>query len=83
MAHTLLDENWGGEHGNCHIALGGSVLESFTGPQELLTPQLEYELGFNALDMHWDLVNTRPKRVTARLKGGEPRTIYENGMFRM
>lgn len=83
MAHTLLDENCGGEHGNCHIALGGSVLESFTGPEELLTPQLEYELGFNSSDMHWDLVNTQPKRVTAWLWDGEPRTIYENGMFKM
>ncbi|MBG0790392.1 MAG: aminopeptidase [Desulfovibrionaceae bacterium] len=83
MAHTLLDENCGGAHGNCHIALGGSVLESFTGPAEMLTPQLEYELGFNSSDMHWDLVNTQPKRVTAWLADGKPRTIYENGMFRM
>jgi aminopeptidase len=81
MAHTLLDENYGGEHGNCHLALGGSVLESFTGPVDLLTPELEYELGFNASDMHWDLVNTQPKRVTAFLKTGEPRLIYENGSF--
>ncbi len=83
MAHTLLDENFGGDHGNCHIAMGGSVLESFTGPPEMLTPEMEYELGFNASDMHWDLVNTQPKRVTARLKTGEPRLIYENGMFRI
>jgi len=83
MAHTLLDENYGGEHGNCHIALGGSVLESFTGPPEMLTPELEYELGFNSSDMHWDLVNTQPKRVTAWLKSGEPQLIYENGLFRL
>ena len=83
MAHTLLDENYGGDHGNCHIALGGSVLESFTGPPEMLAPELEYELGFNSSDMHWDLVNTQPKRVTAMLKSGEPKLIYENGLFRM
>ncbi|WP_316901573.1 aminopeptidase [Pseudodesulfovibrio indicus] len=83
MAHTLLDENFGGENGNCHIALGGSVLESFTGPAEMLTPELEYELGFNSSDMHWDLVNTQPKRVTAWLKDGTPRLIYENGEFRL
>lgn len=81
MAHTLLDENFGGEYGNCHIALGGSVLESFSGPPELLTPEMQYELGFNASDMHWDLVNTQPKRVTAWLKSGEPKLIYENGSF--
>ncbi len=83
MAHTLLDENYGGEHGNCHIALGGSVVESFTGPTEMLSPELEYELGFNASDMHWDLVNTQPKRVTAMLKTGKPTLIYENGEFRI
>ena len=83
MAHTLLDENHGGDHGNCHLALGGSVLESYTGPVELLTPELEYELGFNGSGLHWDLVNTQPKRVTALLKSGEPRLIYENGQFRL
>lgn len=83
MAHTLLDENYGGENGNCHIALGGSVLESFTGPAEMLTPELEYELGFNSSDMHWDLVNTQPKRVTARLKTGKPKLIYEGGEFKL
>lgn len=81
MAHTLLDENYGGEHGNCHIALGGSVLESFSGPPELLTPEMQYELGFNASNMHWDLVNTQPKRVTAMLKTGQPKLIYDNGCF--
>ena len=81
MAHTLLDENHGGENGNCHIALGGSVLESFTGPVEMLMPELEYELGFNSSDMYWDLVNTQPKRVTAWLKTGQPVLIYENGEF--
>lgn len=83
MAHTLLDENFGGEYGNCHIALGGSVLESYTGPTEVLTPELEYQLGFNSSEMHWDLVNTQPKRVTAMLPDGKPRLIYENGEFRI
>jgi aminopeptidase len=81
MAHTLLDENYGGATGNCHLALGGSVLESFSGPPELLTPELAASLGFNASDMHWDLVNTQPKRVTAILRTGEPRLIYEAGEF--
>jgi aminopeptidase len=81
MAHTLLDENHGGAHGNCHVALGGAVLESFSGPPELLSPELANEMGFNSSDMHWDLVNTQPKRVTARLATGEPKLIYENGSF--
>ncbi len=83
MAHTLLDENFGGEYGNCHIALGASLIESFTGPVEMLTPELEYELGFNSSNMHWDLVNTQPKRVTAMLPDGKPKLVYENGSFQV
>ncbi|WP_147820897.1 aminopeptidase [Salidesulfovibrio onnuriiensis] len=82
MAHTLLDENVGGEHGNCHIALGGSLTECFDGPPEALTPELEAELGFNTSDIHWDLVNTEPKRVTALVGEGRPVLIYENGEFK-
>jgi len=81
MAHTLLDENFGGAHGNCHIALGGASAASFTGPAGELTQELEAELGFNASAMHWDLVNTEAKRVTALLPGGRTRAIYEDGQF--
>lgn len=81
MAHTLLDENYGGASGNCHIALGGSSPASFTGPPQELTPEREEALGFNSSSMHWDLVNTEPKRVTATLPGGGRRAIYEDGQF--
>ncbi|MDD4952810.1 MAG: aminopeptidase, partial [Desulfovibrionaceae bacterium] len=67
MAHTLLDENLGGESGSCHIALGAALPESFSGPAEILTPEMGAQLGFNASAMHWDLVNTEPKSVTAAL----------------
>lgn len=81
MAHTLLDENLGGERGNCHIALGSAPLSSYSGPLEILTPEMEAEFGFNASALHWDLVNTEPKAVTAALPGGAARVIYENGRF--
>ncbi len=89
MAHTLLDENYGGESGNCHIALGGASAASFSGPASELTQKLEAALGFNASAMHWDLVNTEAKRVTAVIPSSRPsgkgaegrRTIYENGQF--
>jgi len=81
MAHTLLDENYGGEAGNCHIALGGASALSFAGPAQELTPERAEALGFNASALHWDLVNTEPKRVTAQLPGGGKRVIYENGQF--
>jgi len=81
MAHTLLDENYGGATGNCHIALGGASAASFAGPPQELTQERAEELGFNASSLHWDLVNTGPKRVTATLAGGGSRTIYEDGQF--
>lgn len=81
MAHTLLDENYGGAFGNCHIALGGSSAASFSGPPQELTPERQEALGFNSSSMHWDLVNTEPKRVTAILPGGGRRAIYEDGQF--
>lgn len=83
LAHTLLDENFGGQWGNCHIALGQSLPATFSGPGEMLTPELESALGFNAAGMHWDLVNTGPRRVTASLPGGEKKVIYEDGEFKV
>lgn len=81
MANTLFDENYGGKHGNCHVALGSSYSDAFDGDPAELTPALKKELGFNRSALHWDLVNTEKKRVTARLKSGKKRVIYENGMF--
>ena len=81
MANTLFDENYGGEHGNCHLALGSSYVESFAGKMEDLDKRRKRSLGFNESALHWDLVNTRPKVVTARLRSGKNRVIYENGEF--
>ncbi len=83
MAHVLLDENFGGQWGNCHIALGSALLSSFSGPAAALTPELEADLGFNVSGLHWDMVNTGPKRVSAVLPDGRRTLIYENGSFRM
>ena len=81
MANTLYDENFGGRQGNCHIALGSSYSDTFRGSTADLSPSRKKELGFNTSALHWDLVNTERKRVTARLKGGQTITIYENGQF--
>lgn len=58
MAQTILDENFGGEYGSCHIALGQSLINTFSGPPELLDKMMMDSLGFNTSAMHWDLVNT-------------------------
>jgi len=81
MAHTLFDENYGGEHGNCHVALGMSYSDTFDGDAAILDEAMKKQLGFNVSAMHWDLVNTEDKVVTARLPGGERRVIYERGQF--
>ncbi|MDJ0989495.1 MAG: aminopeptidase [Desulfobacterales bacterium] len=83
MANTLYDENYGGRHGNCHVALGSSYADTFSGRPRELTPAQKKRLGFNASALHWDLVNTEPKRVTARLKQGGELTLYANGRFRI
>ena len=81
MAHTLFDENFGGEHGNCHLALGSSYADTYDGDPAMLTQESKEALGFNSSALHWDLVNTEPKVVTAKLRGGSSRVIYENGRF--
>ncbi len=81
MANTLFDENHGGEHGNCHLAVGASYSDAYAGDPKTLTRTRKRQLGFNDSAIHWDLVNTEPKRVTARLQGGGSQVIYEEGRF--
>lgn len=82
MADTLFDENFGGEHGNCHVAVGSSYADTYTGNPAALDRDLKRKLGFNDSALHWDLVNTEKKTVTAHLKTGRKVVIYENGCFR-
>ncbi|MCP4747861.1 MAG: aminopeptidase [Desulfobacteraceae bacterium] len=81
MANTLFDENFGGSQGNCHIAVGSSYADSYSGNPADLTQKLKQKLGFNTSALHWDLVNTEKKRVAAHLSTGKRVTIYENGSF--
>ncbi|MFW5791424.1 MAG: aminopeptidase [Desulfohalobiaceae bacterium] len=81
MAHTLFDENFGGEHGNCHIAVGASYADTYTGDPAKLNADKKRDLGVNDSALHWDLVNTEQKRVTAELTDGSRTVIYENGEF--
>lgn len=81
MANTLYDENFGGTHGNCHVALGSSYSDTYAGNPEELTKAAKEKLGFNDSALHWDLVNTEKKRVVAHLSSGKKTTIYENGKF--
>ncbi|HAS89279.1 MAG TPA: aminopeptidase, partial [Desulfovibrio sp.] len=50
---------------------------------EMLDKMMMDSLGFNTSSIHWDLVNTEEKIVTANLADGRKVTIYENGRFKM
>lgn len=82
MADTLFDENFGGKHGNCHVAVGASYSDTFAGDPASMTGEFRRQMGFNDSALHWDLVNTESKAVTAHLHTGERIVIYENGRFR-
>jgi len=82
MADTLYDENIGGNHGNCHIAIGMSYADTYSGDPKKFSKAVKEKLGFNDSALHWDLVNTEKKTVTARLKTGKTITIYDDGVFK-
>lgn len=81
MANTLFDENHGGNYGNCHLAVGSSYSDTYDGNPAELTKAKKKRLGFNDSALHWDLVNTEKKTVTAHLRSGKKVIIYENGKF--
>jgi aminopeptidase len=81
MANTLYDENYGGRHGNCHLAVGASYTDTYAGNPARLTREIKAQLGFNDSALHWDLINTGQKTVTAQLKSGKKLVIYEKGKF--
>ncbi|MBW2108323.1 MAG: aminopeptidase [Deltaproteobacteria bacterium] len=81
MANTLFDENFGGRFGNCHIAMGASYSDTYDGNPKALTAARKKALGFNDSALHWDLVNTEKKTVTARLSSGEDVVVYKDGIF--
>jgi aminopeptidase len=81
MADTLFDENFGGQEGNCHVALGSSYTDTYDGDPAEMTAVRKKKLGFNDSALHWDLVNTEKKTITAHLTNGKKMVIYENGIF--
>ncbi|HOL04533.1 MAG TPA: aminopeptidase [Syntrophorhabdaceae bacterium] len=82
MADTLFDENFGGEFGNCHLAVGSSYADTFDGDPKEMTKEMKKKMGFNDSALHWDMVNTEDKTVTAQLTTGKKLIIYEKGMFK-
>jgi aminopeptidase len=84
MATTLYDENMGGTFGNTHIALGNAYKDTFPGDMAAVTEEQWAQMGYNScLKVHTDIISTSDRTVTARLRNGTERVIYQDGQFRL
>lgn len=83
MAETLYDENFGGEFGNTHIALGSAYKDTYSKNGKKLTPKDWYNLGFNDSAVHTDIIATTDRTVTATLKNGKKIILYKLGKFQI
>jgi aminopeptidase len=58
MANTLFDENFGGEHGNTHLAIGKAYHDAcMTDPKNMTDADFE-KLGYNDSPEHTDIIAT-------------------------
>ncbi len=81
MANTLYDENIGGPFGNSHVAVGKSYQDCYAGdPNEVDKSEWD-RLGFNESSVHTDMITTTDRTVTATLKDGSTKVIYQDGQF--
>jgi aminopeptidase len=83
MAQTLYDENVGGPFGNTHIAVGRSYQDAYDGDPAAVDDAEWERLGFNQSSVHTDIVSTSDRVVTATLRDGSERVIYEGGEFKL
>jgi aminopeptidase len=83
MAETLYDENFGGEFGNTHIALGSAYKEANNNTKNKLSPKDWQDLGFNDSAIHTDIISTQNRIITATLKSGKEIILYKDGQFQI
>lgn len=81
MANTLYDENFGGDYGNSHLAVGTSYHDCYSGNVKSMKSNDWKKLGFNESVEHCDIINTNPKTVEAIMKNGVKKIIYKDGLF--
>ena len=55
---------------------------TYEGDPAELTGEAKRKMGFNDSALHWELVNTEDKTVTAALAAGEKLPIYADGTFK-
>jgi len=83
MGETLFDENVGGENGNTHVAVGAAYRDSYTGDQSNVSEEEWESMGYNNSVVHTDIVATSNRVVTAYLKDGSNRVIYQDGKYQV
>lgn len=81
MAQTLYDENFGGNWGNTHLALGTSYHDTYSGNAKTMKENDWRKLGFNHSAEHCDIMATKDRVVEAVLKNGTKKVIYKKGQF--
>lgn len=83
MANTLYDENFGGNNGNTHIAVGKAYHDACSVPLNKMTKADFKKLGYNDSPEHTDIISSGSRKVTAYLKNGKSVVIYEKGIFQI
>jgi aminopeptidase len=81
MADTLYDENFGGRHGNTHLAVGRSYHDAYDGDASKMTEDKYEQLGFNSSVEHTDIIASTSRTVMAILRDGTEKIIYKNGQW--
>jgi len=81
MAETLFDENFGGQYGNTHVALGNAYKDSYPGDPSKVSKEQWKDMGYNDSSVHTDIISTKNREVTAELEDGREIVIYKDGKF--
>ncbi|MBN1962157.1 MAG: aminopeptidase [Deltaproteobacteria bacterium] len=83
MANSLYDENFGGDFGNTHLAIGKSIHDTCSLDLKNMDDEKYAALGFNDSSEHTDIIATSNRTVTATLVDGSTKLIYQDGEFRI
>ena len=81
MAETLFDENFGGDYGNTHLAIGNAYHDASDLDLAHLTSADYERMGFNDSPEHADIIASTDRIVTATLRDGSTKVIYQGGEF--
>jgi len=83
MAETLFDENFGGEYGNTHLAVGKAYHDACSVDTKDMSEAQFEALGFNTSPEHCDIIATSNRVVTATFGDNSKKIIYEGGEFKV